>query len=167
MKASALFLLVLVAFSLGLSHRSVCVGWSDEASSAIEGAENVLRQAFEAVLEAERAGANISSLMTTLNEAGRLLAEAEIAYGIGNSGEAVSEADQCYVLVNGVIGEALSLKSSVLADAQRISMQTLTLSLMGSVAFLIVLFFAWGLFKRVYAKRLLKMKPEVACDVEV
>jgi hypothetical protein len=70
------------------------------------------------------------------------------------------------MLADGVIGEALSLKSSALADAQKAVLQTLTFSCVGSVAFLAVLFFVWGWLKRVYAKRMLRMKPEVASDAE-
>jgi hypothetical protein len=155
-----------MVFSLCLTRLPFYVSASDEASSAIDEADNALRMAFEAVLEAERAGANVSDLIVKLDEAGGLLAEAENAYRIGNFSEAVSKADKCSMLADGVVGEALSLKSSALADAQKAVLQTLTFSWVGGVAFLAVLFFVWGWFKRVYAKKLLKMKPEVASDAE-
>jgi hypothetical protein len=142
------------------------VSASDEASSAIGGADNALRRAFEAVLEAERAGVNVSDLIVKLDEAGGLLAEAENAYRVGNFSEAVSKAEQCSMQADGVVGEALSLKNSALADAQKAVLQTLTFSWVGGVAFLAVLFFVWGWFKRAYAGKLMKMKPEVASNVE-
>ncbi|MDI6904259.1 MAG: hypothetical protein QMD13_02035 [Candidatus Bathyarchaeia archaeon] len=70
------------------------------------------------------------------------------------------------MLADGVVGEALSLKSSALADAQKAVLQTLTFSWVGGATFLAVLFFVWRWFRRAYAEKLLKMKPEIAVDVE-
>jgi hypothetical protein len=155
-----------MVLSLSLTCLPFYVSANDEASLAIGEADSALRRAFEAVLEAERAGANVSDLIVKLDEAGGLLAEAENAYRVGNFSEAVSKADKCSMLADGVVGEALSLKSSALADAQKATLQTLTFSCVGGVAFLTVLFFVWGWFKRAYAEKLMRMKPEVASDAE-
>jgi hypothetical protein len=155
-----------MAFSLSLTRLPFYVSASDEASSAIGEADNALRRAFEAVLEAERAGANVSDLIVKLDGAGRLLAEAENAYRIGNFSEAVSRAEECSMLADGVVGEALSLRNMALADAQTAFWQNLTFSCFGGAAVLVVLFFVWGWFKRAYVKRMLRMKPEVASNVE-
>jgi len=165
-KAPLLFLLIIMVFSLSLTLLPFYVSASDEASSAVGGADNALRRAFEAVLEAERAGVNVSDLIVKLDEAGGLLAEAENAYRIGNFSEAVSRAEECSILANGVVGEALSLQNMALADAQTAFWQNLTFSCFGGAAVLVVLFLVWGWFKRVYVKRMLRMKPEVASDVE-
>jgi len=165
-KAPVLFLLIIMVFSLSLTRLPFYVSAGDEASSAIGEADNALRRAFEGVLEAERAGVNVSDLIVKLDEAGGLLAEAENAYRVGNFSEAVSKADRCSMLAHGVVDEALGLKSSALADAQKAVLQTLTFSWVGGVAFLTVLFFVWGWFKRAYVKRMLRMKPEVASNAE-
>jgi len=164
-KAATLFLLVLMAFSLSLPSRLFFVKGSNEAS-LIEEAESKLHVAFEAVLEAESVGANVSGLIARLNEAGELLAEAEIADKIGSFSEAVSKAEQCSVLADGVMDEAITLKGEVLAGAQIAFWQDLTVTAMGSAVFLVAMFFVWGWFKRAYAKKLLRMKLEVASDVE-
>jgi hypothetical protein len=155
-----------MVFSLSLTRLPFCVSAGDEASSAIGGADNALRRAFEAVLEAERAGANVSDLIVNLDEAGGLLAEAENAYRIGNFSEAISKAEQCSVLADGVMDEAISLKGEVLAGAQIAFWQDLTVTVMGSAVFLVAMFFVWGWFKRAYAEKLLRMKLEVASNVE-
>ena len=165
-KAPLLFLLVFMVFSLSLTRLPFYVSANDEASLAIGEADNALRQAFEAVLDAERAGANLSDLIVKLDEAGGLLAEAENAYRVGNFSEAISKADKCSMQADGVVGEALNLKGSALADAQKAVLQTLTFSWVGGVAFLAVLFFVWSWFKRAYAGKLMRMKPEVASDAE-
>jgi len=165
-KAPLLFLLIIMVFSLSLTCLPCHVSAAYEASSAIGEADNALRMAFEAVLEAERAGANVSDLIVKLDDAGRLLAEAENAYRVGNFSEAVSKAEECSMLADGVAVEALSLKSLALANAQTALWQNLTFSCFGGLAFLVALFFVWGWFKRVYAKKLMRMKPEVAVDAE-
>jgi len=165
-KAPVLFLLIIMVFSLSLTRLPFYVSANDEASSAIGDADNALRRAFEAVLEAESAGANVSGLIARLNEAGELLAEAEIARKIGSVSEAASEAEQCSVLADGVMDEAITLKGEVLAGAQIAFWQDLTVTVMGSAVFLVAMFFVWGWFKRAYAEKLLRMKPEVASDVE-
>jgi hypothetical protein len=166
LKALVLFLLMIMVLSLSLTRLPFYVSASDEASLAIGEADNALRQAFEAVLNAEKAGVNVSDLIVKLDEAGGLLAEAENAYKVGNFSEAVSKAEGCSALADDVVGEALSLKSSALADAPKTVLKTLTFSCLGGVAFLTVLFFVWGWFKRAYSNKLLKMKPEVASDAE-
>jgi hypothetical protein len=165
LRVSVSFLLVLALAGL-FSHGVFIVRGADEASSSVGEADVAVRQAFDATLEAERAGANVSGLIVKLDGAVGLLAEAENAYRIGSFSEAISRAEECSALANGVVGEALSLRSSGLADAQKAALQTLTFSCVGGAAFLTVLFFVWGWFKRAYAGKLLRMKPEVASDAE-
>jgi len=165
MKLFTSFLLVFLIFGLAVGI-SFCVNEGGEAYPAVEGADNALKQAFAAVLEAERAGANVSSLIAELNEAGGLLAEAQIAYRTGNFNEALSKANQCSVLADGIMSDALSLKGSALADVQRAVMQALTFSMVGGLAFLTVILVVWRWFRRAYAGKLLQMKTEVASDVE-
>jgi hypothetical protein len=165
LRASVSFLLVLVLAGL-FSHGVFVVRGVDGASSSVGEADVAVRRAFNATLDAERAGANVSGLILRLNEAGELLAEAEIADKIGRFSEAVSKAEQCSVLADGVMDEAITLKGEVLAGAQISFWQDLTVTIMGSAVFLVAMFFVWGWFKRAYAEKLLRMKPEVASDVE-
>ncbi|MEM2506762.1 MAG: hypothetical protein QXF61_06970 [Nitrososphaeria archaeon] len=159
-------MLIIMAFSMSLTCTPIAVSASEEASLAISEADNALKRAFKSVLEAEKASANVSDLIAELNEAAGLLAEAENAYRVGNFREAVSKAEKCSMLANGVVQEALILKSSALTDAQRAFLQTLGISCVGCVAFLTALFFVWRWFRRAYVEKLLKMKPEVTADAE-
>jgi len=161
-KAFILITLAFTVFSLAIQSLRFEAHGSDEAASAIENADKLLRQAFESVLEAERAGANVSSLIGRLNEAAMLLAEAETAYRTGNSTEALTKAEKCSTLLNGVEYEALRLKSSAKASAKEALLQASAFSSLGIVLFLTVLFLVWTRFKRAYLKKLMKMKPEAA-----
>jgi hypothetical protein len=162
---SVLLLLVLAAFGLGL-HGSFCVLAGDDVSSRISEAEDALHGAFLAVLDAENAGANVSALLVELDVAGKNLTEAEMAYKSGSPIEAVSKAEQCSVLANGVIDEALALKNSALANARRAEWQTFMFSGVGAFVILIVLVLVWIVFKRSYNGKLLGMRPEAGSDVE-
>ncbi len=165
MKA-VLFTLVVAAFLLGSVCLPLNVSGSDEASVAIGEADNALRRAFNAVWELESIGANVSGLMVKLNEAGALLAAAENAYRMGNFSDAFSRAEGCSMLAEGVLAEASSLKSSALADAEARFSHTLMFSIAGAVVFVVFLVLVWVVFAQYYGRRLLRMKPEVTCDVD-
>jgi hypothetical protein len=163
LRASVSFLLVLALVGL-FSHGVFVVRGADEASSNVGEADVAVRQAFNATLDAERAGANVSGLIVRLNEAGGILTEAEIALGNGNSGEAASKAVQCIGIAESVKGDADVLKASALEKAQTVFWASLTFSVVGIVVFVVVLALVWRWFKGGYVRRMLGMKPEVAHD---
>lgn len=158
-------LVFVVVVWLVLSVPCAFAAGSGEAGLAVSDADGALRGAFVHVSGAEGAGANVSGLMGRLNEAGDALAGARAALEMENYGDAVSRADLCKSLASGVVGDADVLKADALA-AKLSWWITVSFSVVGSVVFVVVLFLVWGWFKRVYAEKLLKMKPEVASDVE-
>jgi len=160
--ASSAILMLVGLVVCGPLHASTSVG----TSSRITNADDALKLAFKRVLEAEGAGANVSSLMSDLNEAGEFLAEAEMSYRNGNLTDAVGLADRCSGLAEAVSIEAAALKGSALADSQRAFRSTIIFSTGGTFAFVAVLVLFWFWFKRVHARRLLGMKCEVGSDVE-
>ena len=164
-KASALLLLVFVVFGLVFWGR-FCVRGADEAQSSVGDADVAVRQAFDAALEAERAGANVSGLLVRLNEAGTILGEAEIAVRNGNSSEAASKVEQCIGLAESVRNDADALKASALGEAQRVLWLSLAFSLVGIAVFVVVMVFVWRWFKRGYVRRMLGMRPEVTSGAE-
>jgi len=163
LKVSVSFLLVLVLAGL-FSHGVFVVRGADEASSSVGEADVAVRRAFNATLDAERAGANVSGLILRLNEAGGILAEAEIALKDGNSSEAASKAGQCIRIAQSVKSDADVLKASALDEAQTVFWTSLTFSVVGIVVFVVVLALVWRWFKGGYVRRMLSMKPEVAAD---
>ena len=165
LRVSVSFLLVLVLAGL-FSHGVFVVRGADEASSSVGEADVAVRQAFNATLDAERAGANVSGLILRLNEAGTILGEAEIALGNGNSSEAAGKAGQCIGIAESVKGDADVLKASALDEAQTVFWTSLTFSVVSIAAFAVVLVLVWRRFKGGYVRKMLGMKPEVASDVE-
>jgi len=87
-------MLILLLSVMVLQLQSVCgIKGSGDASVSIQDADSAVRKAFNAVLKDEQAGANVSGSLTTLNEAGSLLARAETAYRNGDSDEAANHAN--------------------------------------------------------------------------
>jgi len=160
LRVSVSFLLVIALVGL-FSHGVFVVCGADEASSSVGEADVAVRRAFNATLDAERAGANVSGLILRLNEAGGILAEAEMALGNGNSSEAFSKAVQCVGIAQSVKSEADVLKASALDGARTVFWTFLTFSVAGIVVFVVVLMLVWRWFKRGYVGKMLSMKPEV------
>ena len=159
----AWLLLVLMVAGL-LSFGPLCVRGTGDASASVGEADVAVRQAFNATLDAERAGANVSGLILRLNEAGGILVEAEMALGNGNSSEAASKAGQCIGIAESVKGDADVLKTSALDEAQTVFWTSLTFPVVGIAVFVAVLVLVWRRFKRGYVRKMLGLKPEVAHD---
>jgi len=160
LRTSVSFLLLLALAGL-FSHGVFFVRGADEASTSVADADVAVRWAFNATLDAERAGANVSGLILRLKEAGGVLAEAEMALENGNSSEASSKAVQCIGIAESVKGDADVLKASALKKAQAVFWTSLTFSVVGIAVFVVVLMLVWRWFKRGYVRKMLSMKPEV------
>ena len=149
-------------FCLIVSH--VSAASSSEAQDAINRAESKIGLAYKSILEAERAGANVSSLLFRLNNSSMLLSMAQMQNRTGNFGEALKFANQCYDSLNGIETEADDLRDS----AVMLRKQRMLISAVGSVfaigAVLYVSIFGWRFFKSKYCKRVLEMKPEVQAN---
>lgn len=141
-----------------------CVAGAEEAGLAIERAEGVVVSAYQVVLDAEGAGANVSGLLVQLNRAGEFLAQARVSYRAGDFDGAVRSADLCNEIGEGVRGEAEGLKNlAVVQGAQRFRW-TMIGSILGVTIIMGASFFGWRIFKLRYYRRVLEMKPEVGSN---
>jgi hypothetical protein len=73
-------------------------------------------------LQAESAGANIESLMITLNEVADLLSKAELADAAKDYGAANNYASQSQSKLKGLTGEAATLTQSTQSSASQASL---------------------------------------------
>jgi len=137
---------------------------SGEAEAAINRAESRMSSAYKSVLEAEKAGANVSSLLLKLNIGSTLLSRAQMQYRIGNFSEAADFANQCFDSLDGVENEAGTLRDNAVTERK----QRMLISAVGSTfaigAVLFASIFGWRFFKDRYSRRVLKMKPEVRAN---
>ena len=146
-----LVLLIVLVFSAFIFTTEILASNSEDiATASIEGAENALVSAYQAVLQAEEAGANVSGLLAQLNDAGEFLAEAQVAFRLEDFDNAIGSADQCKDVGIDVENEAYELKNSAWHE----NIQRLWLTIMGSVLGVIVIvsgsFWAWRFLKRRY-----------------
>jgi len=134
----------------------------DVATLAINQAEDVVASAYEAVLGAEQAGANVSSLIVQLNDAGEFLAEAHVAYRLGDFDGAIVSANQCSAIGESVESEADDLRVQVYGSRVMDSWLTVAGSLVGVVLVVFGSYWSWRVFRRRYYREVLRVKPEVA-----
>ncbi len=114
----------------------------DSAQGAIASAKNSLKNCYDAVAQAEAAGANVDSLVATLNQAADSLSKAELAYSSGDYNGASSAASQCQSQLGSIVSDANSLKESALAASIQSSTFTI-FSLVASAALAIAGIGAW------------------------
>jgi len=133
----------------------------ESATLAVERAETETVSAYRAVLDAEQAGANVSGLLVRLNDAGEHLAEAEIAYGLGDFEAAINFANVCLEISRAVKIEADELR----LEASGPRYMDVWFRMIGSIFGMTVVgfgsFWAWRIFKKRYYRRVLETKPEV------
>lgn len=162
MKAYKCFVVFVLAMLLVASVTHACFAFSsDEAREAIRNAENGLDSAYISVNEAERAGADISELLTKLVYAGDLLAEANNFYRMGNYEMAFYLACNCSEVSQGVNSEAQFLKLKAEEAYNERLLFTAGISSVGLSLLFVLSLFGWRFLRRWYVRRVLKMKPEV------
>jgi hypothetical protein len=116
--------------------------------------------AFDAVLAAEKAGANVTGLLVELNVAEGDLAGAENSYRSGDSSTAVAQADSALPIAQEVTVAAQSAQQTVIVSGQNAFWSTIVFTVIGVVVFVLALFLVWRWFKHSYLKSLSEAKPE-------
>jgi CHASE3 domain sensor protein len=134
---------------------------TDQTASKLQAANTAVEQAFNAVLDAEKAGANVKDLLAQLNTAEGDLAQAENSYRTGDFTTASTKADSVLPIAQQVKTSAQEAKQNALVSGQNALFITIVLTVDGVFVFLLVLFLVWRWFKRRYIKSLSEAEPEV------
>ena len=163
-KQSTVALLIILAFSVCFLSLHLSIAQADQASLKLQAANAAVDQAFNAVLDAEKAGANVTGLLVQINTAQSILAQAENSYRTGDINAAVTQADSVLPIAQQVTALAQTAKQTATVNAQNASNATIALTVIGSVIFVLVLFQVWRLFKRRYIKNLSEAKPELVSN---
>jgi hypothetical protein len=161
----AFIIILLVVTPLPSLYISTALG-ETTADTSIQTANASINQAFTNILAAEKGGADVTQLLSRLNDAGGLLAEAENAYQTGDLSNVNSKADSASLIAVQVNSDAVALLSRIDANSRNEFVTTLLFSIISIVVFLIVLALVWRRFKRGYYKKLLDSKPEVINDAD-
>ena len=150
-----------MAFSSYLYGGHFAFAQTDQTGSKLQAANSAVEQAFKAVLEAEKAGANVTSLLVQLNVAAGDLAQAENSYQAGDSNTAVVQADSVLPIAQSVTNSAQGAQQDALVSGQRTVWLTIAFSLIGASELVFALFLVWRRFQRRYMEKIPGLKPEV------
>ena len=160
-KLSITVLIVFLTLGAYLYSMPYAVGQTGDAEAKLQAANNTVTYAFNAVLDAERAGANVTDLLVQLNNAAGILAQAENSYRTGDSNTAAAQADSVLPIAQEVTTSAQDAKQTALVSGQNAFWSTIAFTVIGAFVFVLALLLVWRRFKRAYIKKLLAMKPEV------
>jgi len=140
--------LLLIVF---LAH--VCLAVDEgQARSAIVEADQTIKDCYLAVAAADKAGGNVSVMLSVLQDAGMLLSKADLAVGKGDFDSAYSLAVQSKARLNGFIAEANSVKDTAEHNGFVDFMINIVGSSAGTVAVVVGSFAVWFWLNRRYAK---------------
>lgn len=156
----AVLLIIFMFFRVFVVHNSAVYG-SDAASSAIDQAENSVRQAFVVVLRAEGAGANVSGLLVRLNAGEQLIVAANTALQNGDDLGARSLSSDCSNLMGNLTTDAESLRADAETATQTRLFWTFSVASIGLALLFSIGLVVWRLLRSFYLKRLMKMQVEV------
>jgi hypothetical protein len=122
-----------------------------QAATALIEAEQAILVGYQAVLEAEETGANVSSLLVQLNEAGQNLTMARTAYRMGDFVEATDLANLSRNTGEEVRNTATELKESALNQSMQQTLFTMTASIVGMALIALGSLWTWHFLKRRYS----------------
>jgi hypothetical protein len=111
-----LLLFLLIAILLLPIYGSLAAGQSAQDNSDIASTKTAIANAYLAAKDAEAQGANVSPLMATLNEAGQLLTQAELAYSAKDYSAAANFAAQSRNKLNGFNDLAANIKATATSN---------------------------------------------------
>ena len=153
----------LIALMLNLCFLSIypAAAQTDQTAIELQSVNIAVGKAFNAVLDAEKVGANVTSLLTQLNDANNQLAQAENAYRTGDITAASNKADAALSIALKVTKAAQNTQESTKVSIQTADNSTLAFSVGGAVVFVIVLILVWLWFKQRYTNSLSDKRPEV------
>lgn len=134
-RATVCTAMLLVVLSLAAIFAPLTTADHIIAQNAITSAKKALKDCYIAVSEAESSGANVDSLVATLNKAAGKLSLAELAYESGNYDSAFSYATQAQSALSGLISQTSALKQSAAATVSQ-NAQFTFLTLLISLTFL-------------------------------
>jgi len=134
---------------------------TDQTTSKLQAANTAIEQAFNAVLDAEKAGANVTALLAQLNTAAGILAQAENSYRAGDSNAAAAQAESVLTIAQQVTTGAQDAKQTATVSVQNAVWSTIAFTVIGVFVFVLGLLLVWRWFKQRYINNLSQSKPEV------
>jgi hypothetical protein len=143
-----ILLLVVIVFS---AFPKVLAYNREDADKALSEAMEAITTCYEAAVNAEMAGANITELVVTLNAAGNLYSKALLAYKKEDFNLTVRFARESQNVLDGFVLEADALREAASEQRYWDFMINVVGSTVGTFAVILVSFALWTLLKRKYS----------------
>jgi hypothetical protein len=153
--------LLIIAFSTSFFTIHFADAQTDQTASKLQAANTAVDGAFNAVLAAEKAGANVTALVAQLNVAAGILAQAENSYRTGDNNTAAAQADSVLPIAQEVTIAAQDAKQTAVVSRPNTFWLPIAFTEIGAIVFVLALFLVWRRFKRSYISKLHEAKPEV------
>ena len=127
----------------------------------VEDIEETVVEIYEVLLEAEKAGVNISGLLDRLDVAGEYLTLARMCLKTGNLADAARNAGLSVEALDGLMDDASVLRDKAIQESGERFWMTIGGSVVGVATVVCSGWLSWSWFKRWYHRRALEMTPEV------
>jgi hypothetical protein len=145
------FILVLLLLVVPLGYVSVCRAASEsDARAAVSGAQQRINTCYKAAADAVKAVADVSGLVSVLNDAGSFVSRAQLALGQGDFDSASTLAHLCEERLVGFEDGAVDLKSSAVQAGFLDFVFNVVGSAVGSVVVVLVGFVVWYFLRKRY-----------------
>jgi hypothetical protein len=131
--------------------RSVTFSYASTASDAglaIAQAEHRIEVCYSAAADAAKAGANVTGLLSVLNESGMLLSKAKLAFQNGDYDSAYSLAVQSNTTLTGFEAQAGSLRDTAAQQGRMDFLVNVVGSTAGTFAVIVIGLSVWFYLKR-------------------
>jgi len=122
----------------------------EAASLVITAAEETIISTYEAVLEAEQAGGNVTGLFAQLNEAGEFLAAARMSYRNGDFDNATRFANFSENVGEEVKNSTIELKDLAWNEGMQRTLFAMLGSISGVISVILGSLWVWRFLKRRY-----------------
>jgi hypothetical protein len=155
---------LIAVYALSFVHFCSAEVNEQDASLAVSRADEAIKAAYGAVVEAEKAGGDVSSLVSELNRALDGFSEGKMAFDSGTYDVALPLVEGAIEISDGVLNSAVWLKR--LAEYIReVTFRNRLVITAVVVCFIVAFGFAgWSLFKDYYLRRVMGLRPEVVVD---
>ncbi len=114
-----------------------------EASAIMDGTEETIIQCYSAIAKADNVGANISTLLMTLQQAGELLSQASLSFNTGDFDSALDLASQSQELLKGFISDAEGLTDVTIQENYSGVVTTILTSTFGAIVVVVGSVILW------------------------
>ena len=148
---AVLLLVLALLFHVSGSSFYVAAVTETDAKSAISAAQETIISGYQAVAEAEKAGANVTNLLITLNDAGMLLSKANLEYNKGDFDAAFSLANESRDKLDGLVEDANVLRDAAFQAGFWDFMVNVVGSIVGAISIVVGGFAIWFYLKKKYS----------------